>query len=350
MRKVDFSKKIVEWYQSHHRNLPWRNTPDPYKIWLSEIILQQTRVAQGLPYYQRFVKRYPTIKSLAGAKERDVLRLWQGLGYYSRARNLHRCAKEIVKDHKGKFPQTFQDLQSLPGIGVYTAAAIASFAFHERIAVVDGNVYRVLSRIFGIDHDIASPAGRKYFNSLANELISVESPGLQNQAIMEFGALQCVPKNPDCEDCLFMKTCRAFHREQVALLPVKSRKQKAKSRFFNYWVIRKGKKILMNPRTGKDIWKGMFDFPMDETDSEKQFRKSPALSGVQAVIDTSREFRHILTHQVITARFHQVAWPDEKPLPNLPRLSKARWFTSRQIEKLPKPVLIARYLEESGIL
>ncbi len=350
MRNEHFSAKIVGWYQSHHRNLPWRNTPDPYKIWLSEIILQQTRVAQGLPYYQRFVKNFPNIKSLAGAKEQDILRLWQGLGYYSRARNLHRCAKEVVANHKGKFPQSFKELQALPGIGVYTAAAIASFAFHERVAVIDGNVYRVLSRIFGIDHDIASVAGRKYFSELANRLISAESPGLHNQAMMEFGALHCHPRNPHCDECPFVKTCYAFQHDQVDVFPVKSKKQKAKHRFFNYWVIRKGRKILMSRRTMNDIWKGMFDFPMEETKKEQQFRKTPLLSGVRLPAVSSREFRHILTHQIITARFHQVTWPEKKALPALAQLHQAQWFTSRQIEKLPKPVLISRYLEESGIL
>lgn len=352
MRKVDFSEKIIEWYAAHHRNLPWRNTPDPYKIWLSEIILQQTRVVQGLPYYRKFIHAYPNIKSLARAREQDVLRLWQGLGYYSRARNLHRCAREVVKRYGGRFPRSFEELETLPGIGVYTAAAIASFAFHQRVAVVDGNVYRVLSRIFGIDKDIASPEGKKQFSVLANELISTDSPGLHNQAIMEFGALHCLPKNPKCDECPFIKTCHALHYEQVDLLPIKTKKQKPKRRHFNYWVIRKGRKILMNLRITNDIWKGMFDFPLDEklADQVKGFGQAAGFSVKKSSIYTSREYKHILTHQIIIARFHEVRWPDEKELPAVPIFSKARWFTAKQIERLPKPVLITRYLSESRIL
>ena len=269
MKKEDFSKKLVEWYNDHHRTLPWRNTQDAYKIWLSEIILQQTRVAQGLPYYKKFILHYPNINSLAEAKEKEVLRLWQGLGYYTRARNLVKCAREVVKNYAGKFPGTFQELKKLPGIGDYTAAAIASFAFEEPVAVVDGNVYRVLSRIFGIDKNIASTEGKKFFFALANELIPVDQPGTYNQSVMEFGALHCLPLNPNCDDCIFKKNCVALKQEKIDILPVKIRRQKKTNRYFNYFLIRIGDKILMNERTGKDIWKGLLDFPLLETKRKK---------------------------------------------------------------------------------
>src|SRR6185369_7763226 len=222
MRKDFFSSMIIDWYHANHRNLPWRATIDPYKIWLSEVMLQQTRVAQGLPYYERFVCSFPTVFDLAMATEQNVLRLWQGLGYYSRARNLHRCAKEVVEKFNGHFPNSFNELSKLPGIGDYTAAAIASIAFRQPVAVVDGNVYRVLARVFGIEKDITSGEGKKHFFSFANELINKERPDLFNQAVMEFGALHCVPKKPKCGECIFSKSCEANQRNLQAVLPIKS--------------------------------------------------------------------------------------------------------------------------------
>ncbi len=357
MRKGYFSKNITDWYRDHHRDLPWRNTPDPYKIWLSEIILQQTRVVQGLPYYQRFIQNFPTIKSLAEAKEQAVLRLWQGLGYYTRARNLHKCAREVVKKFNGKFPHSCEELKQLPGIGDYTAAAIASFAFQEPVAVIDGNVYRVLSRIFGIDKNIASSEGKKFFSELANKLIDVDSPGQHNQAIMEFGALHCLPQNPKCEECTFSRSCFAFQHGHQGYLPVKISKPKAIKRHFTYFVIRRGEKILLNKRISKDIWKGLFDFPLEEENNHMEpnrivKKNFPHLSLKipQSSIHTSREYRHVLSHQIILARFLLIDWPVKKELPSSPLFRKTRWFSLRQIGNLPKPVLITRYLDDRGIL
>ena len=353
MKSEYFSNKIVEWYEEHHRDLPWRNTRDAYKIWLSEIILQQTRVAQGLPYYEKFILHYPDINSLAGAKEREVLRLWQGLGYYTRARNLLKCAREVVRNFKGKFPKTYADLKALPGIGDYTAAAIASFAFGEHVAVVDGNVYRVLGRIFGVDQNIASPDGKKFYFQLANELISKGAPGVHNQAVMEFGALHCLPQNPKCTECIFNRTCFAFQHDQQANLPVKIRQQKIRKRHFFYFFIRKGNKVLMSERAQQDIWKGLYDFPYMEAARASspikmlgKFLQTKKISGRTRVrMAISKQYKHILTHQVIFAHFIELNWPEGKALPDV----NATWFSTSQIEKVPKPVLITRYLKDRSI-
>ena len=236
MDKRYFSKKIVEWYLRNKRNLPWRDTTDPYKIWLSEIILQQTRVSQGLPYYEKFVQTYPTVRSLATAPQDKVMRLWQGLGYYTRARNLHKCSKQIVALLDGTFPDNFAALKKLPGVGDYTAAAIASFAFGEAVAVVDGNVFRVLSRIFGIDAPIDSLQGRHVFIRLANELISQDQPGSHNQAVMEFGATFCVPLNPPCYECIFKSSCFAFQKGMQSSLPVKAKTKESRIPVMVCWL------------------------------------------------------------------------------------------------------------------
>ena len=358
MKEGYFSKIIVEWYHAYHRDLPWRNTQDPYKIWLSEIILQQTRVLQGLPYYQKFIQNYPTVTSLAEAKEQEVLRLWQGLGYYTRARNLHKCARDVVKFFKGKFPPTFEELKTLPGIGDYTAAAIASFAFHQPVAVVDGNVYRVLSRVFGIDKDIGSPSGKIFFSELANQLILIQDPGTYNQAVMEFGATHCLPQNPKCETCVFKRNCFAYRHEQQDMLPVKIKRQKITKRYFYYFLIRRGTKILMMRRSKKDIWNGLFDFLLHEERRlidpvkilMKLFPTKPRAMGTLRKNKISKGYRHILSHQVIHAHFIEVDWPSGKDLPALLPSSKAKWFSPKQIENVPKPVLITRYLEDRGIL
>ena len=350
MKKAYFSKKLVEWYWEHLRDLPWRNTQDAYKIWLSEIILQQTRVVQGLPYYEKFIQHYPNINSLAEAKEQEVLRLWQGLGYYTRARNLHKCAGEVVKNYSGKFPQTFQELKKLPGIGDYTAAAIASFAFSVPVAVVDGNVYRVLSRIFGIEKNIASPDGKRFFFTLANELIPNGEPGTYNQAIMEFGARHCLPQNPRCDECMFSKRCVAFQEGSVERLPVKIKELKKRKRYFNYFIVRIGQRILMTKRTGKDIWKGLFDFPHLETTRNIRPQKILKKFPLECISHVSSDYKHLLTHQLIHARFIEVKLPAGRKPPTSSFFSNARLYSVKQIEKAPKPRLIARYLEDRGIL
>ena len=352
MKEEDFSKKIVEWYHEYHRDLPWRNTQDAYKIWLSEIILQQTRVAQGLPYFEKFIQQYPDVESLARAKEKEVLRLWQGLGYYTRARNLHKCAKEVVEKCQGKFPETFDGLKKLPGIGDYTAAAIASFAFNQRVAVVDGNVYRVLARVFGISTNIASHEGKILFAKKANEVISTREPALHNQAIMEFGALHCTPVNPLCEECVFKKMCIAYRDHLQHVLPVKIKQQKITKRYFYYFLIKSGNKILMNERKSKGIWKGLYDFPLHE-------ETSPVDAGIilrlffpdvgnrpEEVQYISKEYKHILSHQLIRARFLSIDLKGIKSIPESLSHLNAKWFTKKQVEELPKPTLITRYLEE----
>jgi A/G-specific adenine glycosylase len=342
MDKRYFSEKLVKWYKDNHRNLPWRATRDPYRIWLSEIILQQTRVSQGLPYYERFVEKYPTVNHLAAAPEQEVLRLWQGLGYYTRARNLHRCAIKVATELGGKFPETFNELVKLPGIGEYTAAAIASISHQEPVAVVDGNVFRVLSRVFGVDTIINSPAGKKEFTSLANRVLDHRIPDVHNQAMMEFGALFCTPKNPMCLDCIFKSGCEAFRSDLQYVLPVKQKINKSTQRYFYYLVIKKGKSLAMKKREAKDIWNGLYDFPLIEHKravSDEQLKKE---FGEQ--IRISRSFKHILSHQTIHARFimtDSVSSPDLK--------KTAKFYSAAQIANLPKPVLISRFLDDDHL-
>jgi A/G-specific adenine glycosylase len=342
-----FEQKIIGWYQSNKRDLPWRNTKDPYKIWLSEIILQQTRVAQGLPYYEKFVENYPDILSLANAPEQEVLRLWQGLGYYSRARNMHATAKLITEQHRGFFPNTYTELLKLKGIGPYTAAAIASFAFKEKVAVVDGNVYRVLARIFGVETDIASNEAKKVFGDLANSLISENHPDTFNQAIMEFGATHCMPANPQCMFCIFHYECEANATGKQTALPIKSKKVKVKERFFNYYVLEYNDEILMRQRGINDIWSGLNDFYLVE-DSEKLLDLDEVEDAIlndilshPSMINESEEFTHILTHQRIKAKFWHIKL-SSKPKKN----EGYEWYNINEIDKLPKPILIEKYLKK----
>lgn len=261
-----FHNKLIKWYLQNKRDLPWRKTADPYQIWLSEIMLQQTRVVQGMPYFFAFTRDFPTVFELANASEEQVLKLWQGLGYYSRARNLHNTAKYIAEDLNGIFPQTYKELLRLKGVGEYTAAAIASFSYNEAVPVVDGNVFRVLSRYFDIESDIAQPATKKEFAELAYELMPKDDPATFNQAIMEFGALQCVPKNPDCSVCVFNDSCLALQKKKVDMLPVKSKKTKVTNRFFNYLVLEDALgNSLLQKRTAKGIWHNLYEFPLLET-------------------------------------------------------------------------------------
>lgn len=333
--------------------LPWRQTRDPYKIWLSEIILQQTRVAQGLPYYRAFLRKFPRLNSLAAASEQEVLRRWQGLGYYSRARNLRSCARTIVKDHDGRFPKTFRELKQLKGIGDYTAAAIASFAFQERVAVVDGNVFRVLSRVFGLSDDIASSEGKKKFTALANALLPVEDSATHNQAIMEFGALICTPRNPACNRCPLEAGCVARKRGTQAEFPVKKKGARSRRRYFYYVVVSRGTSLLMTRRTGSDIWKGLWDFPLIESDSrltrgalERRLRRNLA---ARPALTISPEYKHVLSHQVLMARFVEITIPGGSRWPHDGLFSSAVSCTARKRQQLPKPVLVTRYLREKGL-
>lgn len=290
---------LQEWYNSHQRDLPWRHTNDPYAIWLSEIILQQTRVDQGLPYYQRFLSNYPDVLQLAAATQQEVLNLWQGLGYYSRGRNLHATAQQIARDYSGVFPDTHEGLLKLKGVGPYTAAAIASFAYNLPHAVIDGNVFRVLSRYFGIEAPINSTEGKPIFEALAKELLDLGNPALHNQAIMEFGALQCKPVSPNCSACPVLTTCSAHRDNQVAQLPVKLKKVKVRKRYFVYHLQQNVQRQLAFQKRGpKDIWEGLFEFPLTEFTDENQLKSY--LAGQKII---GGRFQHILTHQKIEAYF-----------------------------------------------
>ena len=305
---------LIEWYQTHKRSLPWRDTRDPYKIWISEIILQQTQVVQGLDYYHRFVKHFPDVKRLAEASEDEVMKLWQGLGYYSRARNLHAAAKYVMTECDGVFPDTHQGIMVLKGVGAYTAAAIASFAYRLPHAVVDGNVYRVLSRVFGVFTPIDSNPAKKEFALLADELLDRNEPDTFNQAIMEFGALQCKPKATDCSVCPFIGECVACKAGCVGNLPVKARKTKKRNRYLNFIHIKDGDHTFIHKRIGKDIWQNLYQLPLIETDKSSSVTSLQALeqwtkfvgTGKHQVVDFSEEIIHQLSHQKIHGRFLQL--------------------------------------------
>ncbi len=307
----NFSTSILNWYQVHRRSLPWRGSKNPYFIWLSEIIMQQTRIAQGTPYYLNFVHAFPTVYDLAKAHEKRVLKLWQGLGYYSRARNLHKTARLIVKEYHGIFPNTYKDLIQLPGIGPYTASAISSICFDEPKAVVDGNVYRVLSRFFNIDFPINTPKGIKYYAVLAQELLAHHHPGTFNQAIMEFGALQCTPKNPQCNNCLFHQNCKAYSLNLVKQRPVKIKKTSNKRREFNYLVsLSKSKYTILTKRIKKDIWQHLYEFPLIEGHFNQSFNELKQSDQFPEwaknhpfYLYNEIPYKHQLTHQYIEAYF-----------------------------------------------
>ncbi|MCZ4693084.1 A/G-specific adenine glycosylase [Ancylomarina euxinus] len=262
------NSKIINWYEFNKRDLPWRNTSDPYKIWISEIMLQQTQVVTVVDYYLRFINSFPSISALASANEQEVLNHWQGLGYYSRARNLHSAAKSIKDNYKGVFPDSFDEIIKLKGIGVYTASAISAFAFHLPYAAVDGNVYRVLSRLFGVSESTSSPKGKKEFQALADELMADAPPHIYNQAIIEFGALQCTAKNPDCEVCPLQAQCFAYINKQQDVLPAKKKKVKVIDRFFYYLYIYNDTRFLLQQRGERDIWRNLFEFPLIEADNK----------------------------------------------------------------------------------
>ncbi len=300
----------MNWYDPEDRPMPWKSEKNPYLVWLSEIILQQTRVEQGLPYYNRFKNKYPTVDFLAAAPEDEIMKYWEGLGYYSRARNLHDSAKFIAKSLNGVFPKTYKDILTLKGVGPYTAAAIASFAFGLPHAVVDGNVYRVLSRIFGINDAIDGSAGKKKFESLAHELLDKKNPAEYNQAIIDFGAIHCSPKLPSCEKCPFNNRCFAFLNNQVDSFPVKSKKIQRKTRYFNYLVLNSSSQVLIRKRTQKDVWRNLYEFPIIESDSLIQLEELYQDSFFQTFVGKNFKVLHFskpvaqnLTHQKIISRF-----------------------------------------------
>jgi A/G-specific adenine glycosylase len=305
---------LLKWFDANRRDLPWRHNPTPYEVWLSEVILQQTRVSQGMDYYLRFIERWPTVVDLAEASEEEVLKMWQGLGYYSRARNLHHCAQQVTSEHKGQFPPDYEKLKQLKGIGDYTAAAIASIAFNLPHAVVDGNVYRVLARLYDIDTPININEGQKLFAQLAEDLLNRKQPGLHNQALMEFGALHCTPKNPNCLLCPLQAQCLAFAHQTVMQRPVKLQKVKVTTRYFNYLVIKTNGCIYLHKRSDNDIWKNLYDFPcieseqpmsVEEVIASKQF-KQIIENKPFTIIKTSPVFIHKLTHRTILAQFIEI--------------------------------------------
>ena len=343
---MSFSNLLIKWYLQNKRDLPWRNTSNPYPIWLSEIMLQQTRVAQGMPYFLSFTTAFPTVFDLAKADEEQVLKLWQGLGYYSRARNLHKTAQYIATELNGIFPDNYTELLQLKGIGEYTAAAIASFAYNEVVPVVDGNVFRVLSRYFDIETDIAQASAKKEFAALAFELIPKDNPAIFNQAIMEFGALQCVPKSPNCSICVFNESCAALQKKKVDQLPVKSKKVKVRNRYFNYIVASdENDNTIIQKRTAKGIWHNLYEFPLLETEKEESFDfvseqiqndyfKENSISSI--LENNDKSIVHKLSHQHLHIKFWKVTLDG----------SIKEGINQEKLKAFPFPIVIHNFIEK----
>lgn len=333
----EFAIQIERWYNRHKRDLPWRQTTNPYYIWLSEIILQQTRVEQGRAYYERFVQTFPTVQDLASASEESVLLLWQGLGYYSRARNLHKAAQQVAA--LGSFPSDYKAILSLPGVGPYTAAAIASFAFGQPYAVLDGNVYRVLSRYFGIETPIDSTEGKKEFTALANELLDKKRPSLYNQAIMDFGAVVCKPSGAACPACPLCDTCLAYAQNRVQQLPVKGKKIEQRTRYFSYVYVCTGKEeVLICRRADNDIWKGLYQFPLVETAEELPMALLQQLYPVGQWTLLRQGFVHQLTHQRLVVNFYRLE------LPVRDASLKGLWVKKSELQNYAMPQLLIKLL------
>ncbi|TKG88915.1 A/G-specific adenine glycosylase [Puteibacter caeruleilacunae] len=344
---MNFARELLEWYNIYKRDLPWRRTKDPYKIWLSEIILQQTRVDQGNAYYHAFIEKYPDVFALANADQEEVLKLWQGLGYYSRARNLHFASQEIVKLYAGNFPNDHKQVLKLKGIGEYTAAAICSIAYNQPYPVIDGNVFRVLSRVFGISAPIDTTTGKKEFKQLAEELMHQKECGAYNQALMDFGAIQCTPKKPNCSTCPFNESCYAYNNDQISVLPIKLKKIKQRERHFHYLLLEHNDHIYLNKRREKDIWQGLYELPLIETEkatATKQILNNQSifkgnLKKNLSLCEVSKLYTHQLTHQKIFAQFYWIKIADEiEPLSPYLKVNK------KDIYKFAVPKLVERYL------
>lgn len=339
-----FSQILLNWYKKHKRSLPWRQTADPYIIWISEIILQQTRVAQGTDYFLRFIRRFPDVQTLARAPQDEVLKYWEGLGYYSRARNLHEAAKSVG----GVFPSSYKEVLALKGVGEYTAAAICSFAYNQPYAVVDGNVYRVLARIFGVESPTDAAPGKKEIAALAQKLLDKKRPGDYNQAIMDFGALQCVPSSPDCTVCPYAKVCKAYLAGRVEKLPVRAGKTKISARYFTYIYVEQGAYVWLRRREEADIWRGLYEPPLLETDgplTAGKLNKSDfwrKTFGSQRPVALWGPVKHVLTHRVIHARFYGVRLPPAAKTPDgFLRVPGA------ELEKYAFPRLVQKFLQET---
>ena len=348
-----FSNDLLHWYEEHGRTLPWRGIDDPYRIWLSEIILQQTRIEQGRDYYLRFVERYPTVRHLAAATEEVVLKSWQGLGYYSRARNLHSAARQIVEQHEGRFPSTYDEIRALKGVGRYTAAAIASFAFRLPYPVIDGNVYRVAARYFDIDTPIATDQAYSLFEQRLLQVMDRERPDLFNQAMMDFGSLCCKAANPLCDTCIFARSCAALQRGKVALLPVRAKAAPSRHRYFYYidTATEEHDRRLMQQRTERDIWRGLYELPLIESDEplgDDELRRridellAPYSDTAPAQITVRYETLHKLTHQTLHATFLQAKTRKLHDAPS----ARARLFDPEEVKKLPVSRLTDKYLSE----
>lgn len=333
-----FSAILLKWYQANKRKLPFRETKNPYLIWLSEIIFQQTRISQGLSYYEKFSKRFPSPRALAAAQEDEVLKLWQGLGYYSRARNLHAAAQSM----KGVFPRTYEGVRALKGVGDYTAAAICSIAYDMPYAVVDGNVYRVLSRVFGIKTSIDTPAGKKEFTALAQKLLDKKEPGEYNQAIMDFGATVCTPQSPVCKACPLAKKCAARRENHIEELPVKAQKTKISERFFHYIYVEQGNLVWLHKRGAGDIWQNLYELPLVETAKRGELQKAPAWCGRAKISFVGKPIKHVLSHRIIWAQLYRVKLPPTaKVPPEFVRVKKEaleKYAISRLVQKLLEQV------------
>ncbi len=350
--KIRLVNGLLKWYHNAKRRLPWRIDTDPYHVWLSEIVMQQTRVSQGIPYFSKLIRAFPAVSDLAGAGEDELLRLWQGLGYYTRARNMLKCARVVSGEYKGVFPDSYEKLLELPGIGPYTAAAIASISFHEPRAVIDGNVYRVLSRIFGINHNMSSVGGSNEFRRLADSLIPSSHPGDYNQAMMELGALVCTPRRPLCSKCPASKYCYANKNSLQDTYPLKLKKSLSRKRNFFYYVVHFKGSILMHKRVNNDIWKGLYEFYLIENSESRENRKAfreqlHIREGDGEFGNKSSLFISNLSHQQISARFIHFY------IKNITSFSAGlpegfRFYTRRAIESLPKPVLIHNYLKDQN--
>lgn len=344
-------EQLLKWYKKHKRDLPWRQSGDPYRIWLSEVILQQTRVNQGIDYYRKFIDQYPTIFDLAIASSDEVMNLWQGLGYYSRARNMHAAAKEIVAKYDGIFPDQYEQLIKLKGVGRYTAAAILSIAFDNPIPVVDGNVYRILSRFFGEEQPIDSSMGKKTFEKLAHEIFNEEEPGLHNQALMDLGAMVCKPKKPLCEDCPLKTNCIAYQNNTQNSYPVKTKKLKKTIRYFVFFILKFKGSVYIEKRIKNDIWRELYQFPvleMKEKPEDKDILKAlnELLPGIKnsEIVYLSSEIKHILTHQIIYSRFLHVNLKE-----NMDSMQDWKKIEIDELDEFAFPRIISRYIDSQSI-
>jgi A/G-specific adenine glycosylase len=344
---------LINWYQKNKRELPWRKTSDPYKIWLSEIILQQTRVNQGIDYYYRFIEKFPTVQDLAKASIDEVLLLWQGLGYYSRARNMYSSAKLIAENNNGNFPLTFSELKKLKGVGDYTAAAIASIVYNEAVPVLDGNVYRVLSRYYAIEVPVDIAKNKLLFLKHAENILDRRQPGIFNQAIMELGAIICTPKQPKCAECPIANKCIAFNSRTTELYPVKFKKTVQKYRFFYFFIVRCKDEVLIEKRLGKDIWEELYQFPLlesaerlEETEiATNSFLNEPTHKNLQ-ILAISAEIKHVLSHQIIKARFIHIKTDTLKTF----KTNGLIRVKIKEISDYAMPRIITRYLGMTSIL